>query len=388
MAIFATTGIVQFLKFMKTAKRARKGPFFCYLEFMDSNSGGKRNNETSEIRKEGTGTRFTGTEPIFGGFTHTANILSNVRLIHYGQIFVQVSDLGGSIVSLARDYKSHGDAARAYQELIRIRAVYDKRVQQWRAEEFKRIQKKRTLNGNQIRDLEKELNLGYLEISKGDSTLNKLQNDLDLISRVGDSSPLLQPMKSTVTTEDTEYVPPVLNRKKKTSKALLSLAKFVKPDGLSLAFSDALYCDDFDDAIREHCYDQNTHLAFIAHWSDRNPSTRERGQIYLRLLLIPKSVDALADLPAIIEKHKFILHANNSPFELCWESLTLAFEKTLVEKNLKDYLCDVEATSFQHKDLIVKKPFEFFAADFCSNISFELVHATKFILTVSRKDNS
>ena len=338
-------------------------------------------------RYEGTGTKFSGTEPIFGGFTNSSTIISNIRLTHGGQIFASVVDLGAAIVTLAREYKFHGDPVRAYQDIIRIRSSFDGRVQQWKNEEMSRLQAKRAMNGNQLRELEKELNRVRLEIARGESTLNKLQNDLDLISRVGDECPLLKPQEGTGGFDDTEYVVPVLKKKKKSNKALLSLARFVQPNGMRLAFEDARFEDDFDDAIREHLYDQKTHLSIIAHWSDRNPFTRERGNIYLHLLLIPKSVEALDSLPSIVENHSFLVSADNVSVEAEFDLSCISQEKMLVEKKLMNYLHDVEAGSFQHKDLVVKRQFEFFAADVCPDIAFDDGSKMEFRLKVKKKDS-
>lgn len=342
-------------------------------------------NEDVPKRFEGHGTRFSGTEPIFGAYTNTSNILNNIRMTHHGQIFVQVMDIGAAVTTLAREYKFHGDPVRAYQDIVRIRANFDSRVQRWKNEETNRLQNKSSLNGNQIRELEKELNRVKLEISRGESSLNRLQNDLDLISRVGDECPLLKPQQGEASFKDDEYVVPVMEKKKKPNLVLADLAKLVQPDGLKMSFKDAIFRDDFDDAIREHHFDQHSHLSVIVHWSDRNPLTRDRGEIYLRILLVPKSVEAYEQLAGIVEKYDFVVLSGSNKQRLKFDVFSIHQEKTIVEKKLMDYLYDIEATSFQHKNLIIKRPFEFFAADFCSAISFELVSTTVFLLKVVKK---
>ncbi|MEE2642552.1 MAG: hypothetical protein VX768_18115 [Planctomycetota bacterium] len=338
-----------------------------------------------QVRREGTGTKLSGTEPIFGGFTNTSTIICNIRLTHNGQIHSPVVDVGASVTTLAREFRFHGDAVRAYQGIIRIRSNFDSRVQQWKNEEANRLQNKKTLNGNQLRELEKEINRVRLEIARGESTLNKLQNDLDLITRVGDECPLMNPQQGPGFQAEETYQVPARLPKKKTRKALLSLARYVKPDGLRLKFSEAAFRDDFDDAIREHCYDLKNHLVFIAHWSDRNPFTRERGQIYLRLLMVPRSVEALEELDSIVKKNQFTLSGLGVSQELSFERLSIQHEKTLVEKKLVNYLHDLEAAHFQHRDLIVRKSFEFFAGDFCPQIPFDVGKTGSFLLTVQRK---
>ena len=77
---------------------------------MESGVGG---NESGTHR----GARFTGTEPVFGGFTHAATIVSNIRLTHEGKIFAAVNDLGAAVTALAREYRFHGDPIRAHQEM-------------------------------------------------------------------------------------------------------------------------------------------------------------------------------------------------------------------------------------------------------------------------------
>ena len=98
------------------------------------------------VRKEGQGTRFTGTEPIFGGFTNSSTIISNIRLTHNGQIFVSIAEIGAALVTLSREYRFHGDAVRAYHEIVRIRSNFDSRVQQWKTEELDRLQSKKSMN--------------------------------------------------------------------------------------------------------------------------------------------------------------------------------------------------------------------------------------------------
>lgn len=336
------------------------------------------------IRTEGTGTRFTGTEPIFGGFTNTATIISNLRLTHDGQIYVSVLDVGAAITTLAREYRFHGDAVRAYQQIVRLRSNFETRVQQWKSEEGIRLQKKKSMNGNQLRDLEKELNRVHLEIARGESTLNKLQNDLDLISRVGDDCPLLKPQQNKSPASD-EYQVPVLKKKRKPNQALLSLAKLVQPNGLTLSFQQARFQDDFDDAIREHVYDQKTHVSIIVHWSDRNPVTRERGELYLRMLLIPKHVEAVEQLDAVLQHYAFRISAGTWATNVTFERIDLSHEKTIVDKRITQYLHDIKATRFEHKDVLVKRPFELFAADICTAMPFSEGSTCPFKLTIKKK---
>ncbi|MEC9094713.1 MAG: hypothetical protein VX438_18535 [Planctomycetota bacterium] len=332
-----------------------------------------KNDRRTTVRKEGRGTRFTGTEPVFGAFTHTSNIVTHLRLTHYGNIHTQMSDLGAAITAMAREYRFHGDAVRAYQDMVRVRSSFDGRVQQWRNEEFVRLQNKKNLNGNQLRELEKELNRVYLDIARGESALNRLQNDLDLISRVGDDCPLIQPqLSSTADAHETvDYVAPVLSKKEKPTRVRELLESMTQVDGFRLAFEDCEFEDDFDDTIREHCFNDSEHLALVIHWSNRNPVTRDRGNIYFRLYLVPKNVDSLIELETIIEQCVFEIGYNKGKLLLEFERLTIAQETTLVEPKLKTYLYDVAATGFEHRDLIVKRPFEFFVADVCPEVLFE-----------------
>lgn len=334
------------------------------------------------LRTEGTGTRFTGTEPIFGAFTHTSTIITNIRLTHYGKIYSPVNDIGAAVTALARDYRFHGDAVRAYQDMVRLRSNFEGRVQHWRSEEAIRLQNKKSLNGNQLRELEKELNRVYLEIARGESTLNRLENDLDLISRVGDDCPLIKPQQQSpaVTDQDDPYVAPVIPQKEKTNGALASLNQLAKPDGLKFSFADCQHHDDFDDTIREHCYDQASHVSVLTHWSNRNPLTRERGNIYCRLYLVPKGVEALKELEDLLERASFRVFLENTRWDLEFKRLSISLEKTLVAKKLTEFLYDLEAHRFQHRDLIVKRPFEFFGADFSPAIPFEKGIQTQFSL--------
>lgn len=331
------------------------------------------------------GAKLTGTEPVFGGFTNTATIISNIRLTHNGQIFAAVNDLGASITTLARDFRHHADAVRAYQEIIRLRSLFDNRVQLWKNEEAIRLQKKRSMNGNQLRDLEKELNRVRLDIARGVSTLNKLQNDLDLISRVGSECPLLKPQSQSDLQEESEYRPPVFRRKKAPNVAVSSLAKYLRPNGLKLDFRQASFPDEFDDTIREHLYDLGNSIAFLAHWSDRNPHNRERGCINLHLILLPRSIAAMQQLPDVFSKHRFWIEEHGRKHPLEFREASIADEKTLMEKKLIDYLHDTEATYFQHRDLVIRKPLTFHVAEFTPEIPIEKGRQIPFFLKAARR---
>lgn len=352
------------------------------MESKTTGDGQPNQENDAPVRSERRGTRFTGTEPIFGAFTHASTIITNVRLTHYGRIYSQVNDIGASVTAMARDYRFHGDAVRAYQDLVRLRSNFEGRVQHWRNEEAVRLQNKKSLNGNQLRELEKELNRVYLEIARGESTLNRLQNDLDLISRVGDDCPLIKPQQHSPMEKErkNQSVTPVIQKKKKTNNVLLSLHELCKPDGLLLSFSSCRYHDDFDDTIREHCYDQASGLSVLTHWSNRNPLTRERGEVFCRVYLVPKNVEALGELEGLIQDGSFLLACEETCWDLEFQRLSISQEKTLVSKSMTEYLYDLEASGFQHRDLIVKRPFEFFGADFCPAIAFAKGIQTRFYL--------
>ncbi|MDB4793780.1 hypothetical protein OAG51_00030 [Pirellulaceae bacterium] len=341
---------------------------------MESGVGG---NESGTHR----GARFTGTEPVFGGFTHAATIVSNIRLTHEGKIFAAVNDLGAAVTALAREYRFHGDPIRAHQEMARLKGLYTNRVQQWKSQESKRLQQKKSMNGFQIRDLEKELNRVHLDIARGETVFNRLVNDLDLITRVGEESPLLQPetqrkYRPRERNDSLKTIP-----KKKVNKTRLSLMSYLMPHGMTFRPSDAIYKDDLDETLLEHCYDNKNYISIMVHWSNRHPETRDRGGLYLRILIIPKVVEAMDQLPRLINANSFFMESDGEELgEIEFRRIGISDEKTLVHRRLCQFLRDVEATSFQNRKMVVKKAFEFYAADFIADLPYELARKMVFCL--------
>jgi hypothetical protein len=349
---------------------------------------------TSAERRSGT--KFTGTEPIFGAFTHSSTVIASIRLTHAGKIFSPVNEVSSAITSLAREFRFKGDSVRTLQEMQRIRGMYNGRVQAWRQEEARRLNQKKSMNGNQLRDMEKELNRVNLDISRGDTVFNRMVNDLDLITRTGDECPLVRPQKKVVLGPLKQSNKAKTPAKPKVSKTWLSLRTFFDPDGLMLSFRTAAFVDDFDDTLREHCFEKKNYVSILNHWSNRDPNTRERGNLYLRTWIIPKSVDALFDLEKILPKLRFSIEmmgkGNQSTsaethrkHDLVFQTTDLSTEKTIVEKRLNDYLHDIAATNFEHKRLLVRRPFEFYFADYCSDIPFETAIQFGFKLQLHKK---
>ena len=361
----------------------------------DQRVNNKTEVDTTDSELPRSGTKFTGTEPIFGAFTHSSTVIAGIRLTHNSRIFSPVNEVSSAIISLSREFRFKGDAVRTLQEMQRIRGMYNSRVQAWRQEETKRLNQKKSMNGNQLRDMEKELNRVNLDISRGDTVFNRMVNDLDLITRTGDDCPLIRPQKKVVLDSTQDAEKPKAPPKPKVNKTWLSLRSFFDPDGLIMSFKTAAFIDDFDDTLREHCFERKSHVSILNHWTNRNPHTRERGDLYLRTWIVPKSVEALADLEKILPKLRFTVELIESdgdskllktePEELEFKPIDLANEKTIVEKRLTDYLHDISATNFEHKRLLVRRPFEFFFADFCSNIPFETAIQCGFKLRLHKK---
>lgn len=359
--------------------------------------GAEAENAGSEnAEKFRSGTKFTGTEPIFGAFTHASTVIASIRLTHGGKIFSPVNEVSSAITSLAREFRFKGDAVRTLQEMQRIRGMYNGRVQAWRQEETKRLNQKKSMNGNQLRDMEKELNRVNMDISRGDTVFNRMVNDLDLITRTGDECPLIRPQKKVVLGGPNVTHTPKKPSKPRVNKTWLSLKSFFDPDGLLMSFKGALFIDDFDDTLREHCFEKKNFVSILNHWSNRNPNTRERGNLYLRIWIVPKSVEALLDLEKILPKLRFVIqvvdHEDRSLMtaakgeqELEFQSIDLSSEKTIAEKRLNDYLLDISATSFEHKRILVRRPFEFYFADYCSDIPFETAIQCGFKLRLYKK---
>lgn len=331
------------------------------------------------------GTAFTGTEPIFGSFTNTANILANTRLTHEGSIFVVVNDLAPTITNLGRDYRAHGNAIRTLQELQRLRGIFDTRVQQWRQREAARLSTKAQCSGMAIREMEKEFSRVNLEINRADSVLNRIVNDLDLITRTGADCPLLYPQNK-VRTPKRETAKKAVNKKKTIDPTLVSLSAFFKTPGLELRFADARFPDDFDDTLREDLIDRNNLLTVMVHWTNRNPNTRDRGNLHLRIWLVPKRVDALIQLEKLLPHFRFhIQYENGDRRPVTWNKTTTDREDILEHPKLLQFLRDVSAAGFEDKKNLVRRKFEFYMLDFATELPFDVGIKRCFRIVIEKK---